>query len=100
MIDLTDIVNAMRKVDASHEPSEANDLLAEGANEIARLRGKVDQDAQDDAIRVAIQIVLEEIMHARDVQRYRSQTDYWRGAQDAYGLCIHALIDLAELAEK
>jgi hypothetical protein len=40
VIDLTDIVVAMRKVDAHYEPGEANDLLAEGANEIARLRGK------------------------------------------------------------
>ena len=36
--DLTDIVTAMRKVDANHEPSEANDLLTVAVTEIERLR--------------------------------------------------------------
>jgi len=36
--DLTDIVTMMQKVDAHHEPSEANALLTAGAVEIARLR--------------------------------------------------------------
>lgn len=36
--DLTDIVAMMRKVDAMHDPSEANDLLTAGAHEIERLR--------------------------------------------------------------
>ena len=36
--DLTDIVTMMRKVDAFHDPSEANALLTAGAQEIARLR--------------------------------------------------------------
>lgn len=35
---LTDLVAAMRKVDAIHEPSEANALLTAGAEEIMRLR--------------------------------------------------------------
>jgi uncharacterized tellurite resistance protein B-like protein len=107
MIDLTDLVSAMRKVDASHEPSEANDLLTAGVDEILRLRALVlrlrslgARDDQADAIRAAIQDVLVEIMHARDVLRNRVQTDYRRGAQDAYELCISALIDLAEQAEK
>ncbi len=38
MTDMTDIVTMMRKVDAYHEPSEANALLVAGAQEIARLR--------------------------------------------------------------
>jgi hypothetical protein len=38
MTDMTDIVTAMRKVDAFHDPSEANDLLTAGAQEIERLR--------------------------------------------------------------
>ena len=37
MSDPTDLIAAMRKVDAFHEPSEANALLAAGAKEIARL---------------------------------------------------------------
>ena len=36
--DLTDIVTMMLKVDANHDPSEANDLLSAGAREITRLR--------------------------------------------------------------
>ena len=36
--DLTDIVTMMQKVDANHDPSEANALLTAGAVEIARLR--------------------------------------------------------------
>lgn len=36
--DLTDLVTWMRKVDAMHEPSEANALLTAGAAEIERLR--------------------------------------------------------------
>ena len=35
---LIDICAAMRRVDAYHEPSEANDLLTAGATEIERLR--------------------------------------------------------------
>ena len=38
MSDLTDLVTMMRKVDAFHDPSEANALLTAGAEEIARLR--------------------------------------------------------------
>ena len=41
-MDLTDIVTAMRKVDANHEPSEANDLLTAAAAEIERLRGRLE----------------------------------------------------------
>jgi hypothetical protein len=37
-LDLTDIVTMMQKVDANHDPSEANVLLTAGAVEIARLR--------------------------------------------------------------
>ena len=44
MTDLTDIVTMMRKVDACHEPSEANALLTEGAKEIERLRGLLKRD--------------------------------------------------------
>lgn len=36
--DLTDIITAIRKVDAYHDPSEANDLLTAAAAEIERLR--------------------------------------------------------------
>jgi hypothetical protein len=36
--DLTDIVTMMLKVDANHDPSEANELLSAGAREIKRLR--------------------------------------------------------------
>lgn len=36
--DLTDIVTMMCKVDAFHDPSEANALLSAGAKEIIRLR--------------------------------------------------------------
>jgi hypothetical protein len=36
--DLTDLVTAMLKVDAVHDPSEANALLSAGAQEIKRLR--------------------------------------------------------------
>lgn len=36
--DVTDIVWAMQKVDAFHDPSEANALLSAGAEEIKRLR--------------------------------------------------------------
>jgi hypothetical protein len=36
--DLTDIVTMMLKVDANHDPSEANALLTAGAREIKRLR--------------------------------------------------------------
>lgn len=35
---LTDIVTMMQKVDANHDPAEANALLTAGAVEIARLR--------------------------------------------------------------
>jgi hypothetical protein len=38
MSDLTDIVVMMRKVDAFHDPAEANALLTAGALEICRLR--------------------------------------------------------------
>ena len=37
-LDLTDIATMMQKVDANHDPSEANALLTAGAAEIARLR--------------------------------------------------------------
>jgi hypothetical protein len=37
-LDLTDIVTMMQKVDANHDPSEANALLTAGSVEIARLR--------------------------------------------------------------
>jgi hypothetical protein len=36
--DLTDLVTMMRRVDACHEPDEANALLTAGAQEIERLR--------------------------------------------------------------
>ena len=39
--DMTDLVTAMRKVDAYHDPSEANDLLTAAANEIDRLRTEI-----------------------------------------------------------
>jgi hypothetical protein len=38
MTAMTDLAAMMRKVDAFHEPSEANALLTEGAKEIERLR--------------------------------------------------------------
>jgi hypothetical protein len=38
--DLTDIVTMMLKVDANHDPSEANELLSAGAREIERLRAR------------------------------------------------------------
>jgi hypothetical protein len=38
MTDSTDIVTAMRRTDAYYDPSEANDLLRAGAQEITRLR--------------------------------------------------------------
>jgi hypothetical protein len=38
--DLTDIVTIMLKVDANHDPSEANELLSAGAREIERLRAR------------------------------------------------------------
>jgi hypothetical protein len=37
-VNLTELVTMMRKVDAMHDPSEANDLLTAGAEEIDRLR--------------------------------------------------------------
>ena len=36
--DLTNIITAMRKTDAYHDPSEANDLLTAAAGEVERLR--------------------------------------------------------------
>lgn len=39
--DVTDIVWAMQKVDAFHDPAEANALLTAGAEEIKRLRARV-----------------------------------------------------------
>ena len=38
------IVAMMRKVDAFHEPSEANALLIEGAKEIEKLRALLKRD--------------------------------------------------------
>lgn len=38
MPDLTDIVTWLRKTDAFHDPSEANDLMSAAADEIERLR--------------------------------------------------------------
>ena len=45
--DLTDIVTMLRKVDANHEPSEANDLMTAAANEIERLRADLDGAAHN-----------------------------------------------------
>lgn len=39
--DMTDMVTAMRKVDAMHDPAEANALLTAGVQEIERLRQRV-----------------------------------------------------------
>jgi hypothetical protein len=39
--DVTDIVWAMQKVDAFHDPAEANALLTAAAEEIKRLRARV-----------------------------------------------------------
>jgi ketopantoate reductase len=45
--DLTDIVTMMLKVDANHDPSEANDLLSAGAREIKRLRAALAEIAEE-----------------------------------------------------
>ena len=37
-MDMTDIVTAMRKVDANHEPDEANCIMTAAVAEIERLR--------------------------------------------------------------
>ena len=44
--DLTDIVTMMLKVDANHDPSEANELLSAGAREIKRLRAALAEIAE------------------------------------------------------
>ena len=41
MVDMTDIVTCLRKTDAVHEASEANDLMSAAADEITRLNGVV-----------------------------------------------------------
>jgi hypothetical protein len=41
VIDHTDIVWAMRKVDAYHDPGVANALLTEAVREIERLRAEI-----------------------------------------------------------
>ena len=45
--DLTDIVTMMLKVDANHDPSEANELLSAGAREIERLRTALAEIAEE-----------------------------------------------------
>jgi hypothetical protein len=45
--DLTDIVTMMLKVDANHDPSEANELLSAGAREIKRLRAALAKIAEE-----------------------------------------------------
>ena len=91
VIDMTDVVWAMGKCDATHEPKEANDLLDGGITEIMRLRARVAK------LETALRLADTALGYFAGMKDFARWTDHYSGTeQDPNG--VHGALEATRAA--